>query len=234
MPNNNVRYQQSIAAEFIALKDRVRFFIEDNHWGEDGRYKEIILMNFLRRVLPDNIAVGTGFVKNNYNQLTDQIDIIVYKKNDPKLFSEGDFVILMPESVLGIVEVKSKVNSQILCNRNQHGREILSTIDKCHRNGEIIGRNNIFNGIFSYEKQISFEGRRISDLFVGQLKEKYGYINHICFDQIFLCVIGLIVFMTYRIKKSLVNLLRIIRVLHLATLYQIYSKRYIDFSFQRF
>ncbi len=182
MPNNKTRYQQSISAEFVALKDRVRFFIEDNHWGEDGRYKEIILMNYLRRVLPDNVAVGTGFIKNGEGQLTDQIDVIIYKKNDPKLFQEGDFVVLLPESVLGIIEVKSKVSPSILCSRNC-GRDILSTIDKCHRNGEIIGRNDIFNGIFSYEKQMSFQGRIHSNELIEQLREKYGYLNHICFDD---------------------------------------------------
>lgn len=123
MPNNNTRYQQSIATEFAALKNRVRFFIENNHWGEDGRYKEIILMNFLRRVLPENVAVGTGFVKNQGNQITDQIDIIIYRRNDPRLFSEGDFVILMPDSVLGIIEVKSKVTPQILCKRKRYDRD---------------------------------------------------------------------------------------------------------------
>ncbi|MFF2018909.1 DUF6602 domain-containing protein [Paenibacillus sp. NPDC058177] len=183
MPNNNTRYQQSIAAEFIALKDRVKFFIDDNHWGEDGRYKEIILMNFLRRVLPDNVAVGTGFVKNRASQLTDQIDIIIYKKNEPKLFSEGDFVILMPESVLGIIEVKSKVTPQVLHGRKKYEREVLSTIDKCHLNGEVIGRTDIFNGIFSYEKQMSFRGGIQSNKLIDQLKEKQGYINHICFDD---------------------------------------------------
>lgn len=183
MPNNNIRYQQSIAAEFIALKDRVRFFIEDNHWGEDGRYKEIILMNFLRRVLPDNVAVGTGFIKNNRRQMTNQIDVIIYKKNEPKLFSEGDFVILMPDSVIGIIEVKSKVNPQVLCGREKYNKKILSTLDKCHFNGEIIGRTDIFNGIFSYEKKMSFHKGIKSKQFIEQLKEKKGYINHICFDD---------------------------------------------------
>lgn len=183
MPNNNTRYQQSIAAEFTALKDRVRFFIENNHWGEDGRYKEIILMNFLRRILPDNVAVGTGFVKNQSNQLTNQIDIIVYKKNDPRLFSEGDFVILMPESVIGIIEVKSKVTPQILYARNTYGNDTPSTIDKCHFNGEIIGRTDIFNGIFSYDREMCFEPRIRSNKFVEQLMEESGYINHICFDD---------------------------------------------------
>ena len=31
--NEAMRYQQSISAEFLAIKDRVRFFIQDNHWG---------------------------------------------------------------------------------------------------------------------------------------------------------------------------------------------------------
>ncbi len=41
MPNIE-RYQQSIAAEFETQKNRVRFFIYDSHWGDDGRYKEIL------------------------------------------------------------------------------------------------------------------------------------------------------------------------------------------------
>ena len=183
MPNNITSYQQSISAEFLAIKDRVRYFITDNHWGEDGRYKEIIFMNFLRRVLPDNVAVGTGFVKNHLGELTDQIDIIIYKKNEPKLFSEGDLVILMPESVLGIIEIKSKVTPNILCGRTAYNRRKLSIIDKSHNNGEIIGRHDIFNGIFSYEKDMSFHGRIHSRELISQLEQKNGYINSICFDD---------------------------------------------------
>jgi hypothetical protein len=177
---NILRYQQSIAAEFIAIKDRVRFFIGNNHWGEDGRFKEIILMNFLKKILPDNVGVGTGFVINKEKELTDQIDIIIFKKQDPKLFSEGDFVIVMPESVLGIIEVKSKVTSGVLCD-NPNGR--LSTLEKCHKNGQIIGRSDIFNGIFSFERDLSFHGGIRSNRLIEQLREHNGYINHICFDD---------------------------------------------------
>lgn len=77
--NGDLLYQQSIAAEFAAIKDRVRFFINDKHWGEDGHYKEVILLNYLRRILPSSVSVGTGFVKNSSGDLTNQIDIIVYK-----------------------------------------------------------------------------------------------------------------------------------------------------------
>lgn len=44
--NGVMKYQQSIASEFSSIKDRVRFFINDRHWGEDGRYKEVILINY--------------------------------------------------------------------------------------------------------------------------------------------------------------------------------------------
>jgi len=58
------------------FKNRIRNLIGSNHWGEDGRYKEIILMNFLKRFLPNNIEVGTGFIKEGDN-ISTQIDIIV-------------------------------------------------------------------------------------------------------------------------------------------------------------
>ena len=42
MPNH-INYRKSISEELISTKDRVRNFIDNRHWGEDGRYKEIIL-----------------------------------------------------------------------------------------------------------------------------------------------------------------------------------------------
>lgn len=47
MPNY-IEYQQSISRELISIKDRVRNFIDNHHWGEDGRYKEIIRSHVLR------------------------------------------------------------------------------------------------------------------------------------------------------------------------------------------
>lgn len=64
MPNY-IEYQQSISRELLSIKDRVRNFIDNHHWGEDGRYKEIILSHVLRQHLPKGVTVGTGFVVNN-------------------------------------------------------------------------------------------------------------------------------------------------------------------------
>lgn len=171
--NGELMYQQSIAAEFIAIKDRVRFFIDDNHWGEDGRYKEVILINYLKRILPNSVSVGTGFVKNNGGELTNQIDIIIYKEQYPKLFSEGDFVILMPESVIGIIEVKSTSTTSVLTSKKND----LSVIKKAEENGKIIGNRKIFNGIFAYDNKINFNSRFANSRLAEELRGLEGYLN---------------------------------------------------------
>ena len=60
-----LEYQLSIAQEFKAYENRVRFLIDDSNWAEEGWYKEIILMNYLKRNLPQSFSIGTGFVRNN-------------------------------------------------------------------------------------------------------------------------------------------------------------------------
>ncbi|MDE8735106.1 hypothetical protein P0G10_18580 [Eubacteriales bacterium DFI.9.88] len=105
--------QQSIAAELLAAKDRVRFFIGDAHWGEDGRYKERLLSECLGKLTASNVAIGTGFIKND-TKITTQIDLIVYDSQCPLLFQSGDFVIVEPEAVFGIIEVKSNASNSEL------------------------------------------------------------------------------------------------------------------------
>lgn len=79
------RISKSIAAEIKAYEKRVRNLIDATHWGEEGHYKEIILMNYLKRVLPQNLSVRTGFVRNR-DEITSQIDIIIYDNSFPVLF----------------------------------------------------------------------------------------------------------------------------------------------------
>jgi len=155
---NNIRidpkeFQKSITKELDTIKNRVRNLIGSSHWGEEGRYKEAILRNVIKRFLPSNLSIGTGFVikKNNGNtQISSQIDIIIYDSTIPVLFSEGDFVITTYKNVKGIIEVKTKI-------RNNQLQEI---IQKAETNGKLIGKK-IFNGIFSYEYEDDINSRNV-------------------------------------------------------------------------
>lgn len=163
-----IEYQKSISNELMSIKDRVRNFIDNRHWGEDGRYKEIILSHVLRQHLPKDISVGTGFVVNE-NRITKQIDIIVYRNDCPLLFKQDDFIIAPSECVLGIIEVKSRADTRI-------GRE---AIYNATENGEIIGKK-IFNGVFSFESQIvNFENMDIKRALI----RSSGIVDNICFGK---------------------------------------------------
>ena len=177
MPNY-LEYQKSIATEFKAYESRVRNLIDDANWAEEGRYKEIILMNYLKRILPQNIAVGTGFVRSG-ELITKQIDIIIYDNTYPLLFSSGDFIIACGESVLGLIEVKTRITPS----------QITEYINKACANEAVI-RNTvrnpriIFNGIFSYNNESNIKAYYSKLASVNYLKEldnsfKYS-VNHIC------------------------------------------------------
>lgn len=108
MRNNDYKaYHESITTELMASRDRVRHFIGGHHWGEDGRFKEVLLMNHLKKILPANVTVGTGFVKNG-EQITSQIDLIIYDNTRPIPFSEEDFVIVFRKVYMELLKLSQR------------------------------------------------------------------------------------------------------------------------------
>lgn len=180
MPNY-LEYQKSVAAEFKALEKRVRHLIDNSHWGIEGNFKEVILMNYLRRVLPKHLSVGTGFVRNKDN-ITKQIDVIVYDNTFPLLFSEGDFVIATSENVLAIIEVKSNIEPSDIC----------GIIDKANNNAEIITGHSdmfIFNGVFSYNGDSEPEDyiAKLNEHDFSDITEKQHF-NQVASRRLFTCI----------------------------------------------
>lgn len=171
MPNY-LEYQKSISSELISIKDRLRNFIDDNHWPEDGRYKEIILSDILRKHLPNSVSVGTGFVACEQG-LSTQIDIIIYKNDLPLMFQQADFIIATPDAVLGIVEVKSTISNS---------SHLIDAISKLSENARLIG-NNIFTGLFAFQGYERLERGQINRTLQQTLFDSNGKVNHLCIGQ---------------------------------------------------
>ena len=170
-------FQKSISRELLTIKDRVRNLISDAHWGEEGRYKESVLKNVIKRFLPSNLSLASGFIitKEGENiKRSRQIDIIVYENTSPLLFVEGDFIITTPENVLATIEVKTKIRSG----------NISDVINKASENARLAHRST-FNGIFAYEKSGMDikRGSSINPNLRDALIESKGAVNHICLDE---------------------------------------------------
>lgn len=185
---DTIKFHKSTTKELLAVKNRVRNLV--NHWGEDGRHQEAVIKTMIKRFLPEKYKIGSGFIVRQTNQQgnhepSKQIDLIIYDTSFPVLFKDNDFVILTPDSVLGIIEVKANATNQglqaIVKKANENGRFIFEArIDKSKQ---------LFNGIFSYESKvnnvdiISNHIRKPWDeLKENSYKIKYA-VNHISLNQ---------------------------------------------------
>jgi len=140
---NVPKYFDSLTLELRALKNRVRNFIDDRHWQTDGEWKESVLRTFLRKHLPTNVEVGRGFILAS-DGVSTQIDVLIHDSAKPVLFRDGDLVFVTPDAVLGVIEVKSKVN-------NTSFRE---SLEKLSRNSELARRHSPgrkFFGFYAFE-----------------------------------------------------------------------------------
>lgn len=92
-----------------------------DHRGEDGRYVEDLIREYLRRHLPKNLEALTGFIvrpavktgtdgrerKNEKDTHSSQLDIIIYDTSNYPVFQRfADNAVVVPEGVIGIISVK--------------------------------------------------------------------------------------------------------------------------------
>lgn len=104
------------------------------HYPSLGQYKERLLADSIKSFLPSSVEVGNGFVlfphsdqdppvppelydplNQSAYSISKQCDIIVYDSaNFPPIFRDGDFVVLRPEAVRAIIEVKGSLSRSAL------------------------------------------------------------------------------------------------------------------------
>jgi len=173
-----IGFHESIVKEIYDTRNRVRSLIGDASRPDEGRYKEVVLRRVLRRFLPSDVSVGTGFIVKSSEQdgrvdVSRQIDILVYRNTVPVLFREGDFVITAPSNVLGVIEVKTRVNTSIL------GRALRQAEDI----GKFLGRENVFVGVFSYENDIPDRSIMEANESFDRKFQGKRYVNHVVLNE---------------------------------------------------
>lgn len=95
------------------------------HNGEDGRYVETLLREYLKRFLPSDLEVLSGFImrpavktglkskrrKNESDAHSTQLDIIIYNTAKYPVFQRfGEYAIVPPEGVVSIISVKKHLH----------------------------------------------------------------------------------------------------------------------------
>lgn len=102
------KFIESWGDELLSKSDRVRNLIGDAHWLSDGKYKEFLVSDFLRRYLGGAISVSSGFIMGNDGSISKEVDIILYDASRHScLFNEGGLSIVPERSLVASIEVKS-------------------------------------------------------------------------------------------------------------------------------
>lgn len=101
-------YYISVGKEIQSQFDRVSSLVDDARLSS-GEWKEQLIRNYLIKYLPKRFAVGRGYIKNPYNKTcSKQVDIIIYDQlTHAPYFQDRDLVILPPEAVVAVIEMKS-------------------------------------------------------------------------------------------------------------------------------
>jgi hypothetical protein len=81
------------------------------HAGEYGMYRESIVRDFLKFIVPRGLDISTGFVITSMNDVSTQCDIVIFDSKMTPLYQEGDRQRFFPvESIFGVGEVKSTLS----------------------------------------------------------------------------------------------------------------------------
>ena len=147
-----ITYYQSLAGEIYGLRNRLREILDDPdnpNWVADGEWKESVLRTALRRHLPRTVEVGRGFVVQP-DRNSRQIDLLFHRADAPVVFRDGDLVVVTPDAVAGIIEVKTSVNTAKF---TEAVAQLTNRIESV-RDGSGRGR---FFGLFAYDSGVQTE-----------------------------------------------------------------------------
>ena len=140
-------HAKGIARQIAAVRDEARTLT--SHWPTDGAHREEVLRRLLRERLPARWRVETGFVITASEE-SRQVDILIIDSHKPVVSRTADgAVIVTPDSVVGMAEVKSKLSGR---------KAYEAALMQLAESAALCAGRKVWTGLFMHEaaQQISF------------------------------------------------------------------------------
>lgn len=98
------------------LKADFEYLKETNpHYAERGTEAQEILIKFLNIHLPKRYAASSGIIIDNQNNVSPQVDVIVYDSVNSPIYRKDERVMILPsDNVAAAIEVKSNLSKKEL------------------------------------------------------------------------------------------------------------------------
>jgi len=167
------------------------------HKGEDGRFVEDLLTEYLSKFLPKSLEILTGFIlrpavktglkskirKSEKDEHSTQLDLIIYNTREYPVFQRfGRSVVVPPEGVIGIISVKKHLNDSDIKKESQalwSASKLCNTKDK---KGKTI--RGPFLALISAKSKIDKKTTKNEDWIFSKLSEVYSQTPKPYFDDL--------------------------------------------------
>jgi hypothetical protein len=131
-----------------------------SHPGEKGKNNELVLLEFLRRHLPQRLSVSTGKVIAANGEESDQIDLIIHDRlNTPAFIDAHAWSIVPIESVFAVISVKTNLTKPELkhaLKSIQSVRRLPNLAALMHKDGKFYEANKVLKPrafVFAYDSK---------------------------------------------------------------------------------
>ena len=95
------------------LLETAKVLRHSGHRIHSGTVREVFVRDFLLRHLSERVGAGSGEIINSTSNVGDrrhQLDVVIHDRQYPRLDFGGDIRAYMAESVIAVLEVKSKLD----------------------------------------------------------------------------------------------------------------------------
>ncbi|TYQ23410.1 hypothetical protein PseudUWO311_22840 [Pseudanabaena sp. UWO311] len=154
-----------LKAHFDALEKSIlqKYTIPANsgHTLHKGTPREAFIREFLQSHLSERVAIGTGEIidaQSQPNEARNQFDIVIYKRDYPKLDFGGGVNAFLAESVVATIEVKSLLDKKAMsqsieaaCNAKKLHRNLITSFEAGYLPPSIL------NYIVAYDGAVNIE-----------------------------------------------------------------------------
>ena len=107
------QYYKNVQKKILVQKDIIRSLLKDPK--VIGDYYEAIIMDAVRESISDYFSARRGVILADNGQASRECDIIVYSAAEyGPLFLSGDIIVVNPEAVRCVIQVKGTINTENL------------------------------------------------------------------------------------------------------------------------
>lgn len=150
------RLFEGIAAKMLVDFDEIQSRIP--HTSERGIQREQTLKVFLERYLPHRYALGSGHIVDTNGNISNQCDIVIYDAhNGPLLLAEDGYQVFPIETVFGVIEVKSALQSSTI----KEAVENITAVKKLDNASGIVGSLFAYKSTYRNEPRIEAAGNSL-------------------------------------------------------------------------